>query len=518
MKIGVIFAYMDFHRKGQHHRGVLQPQIGPLIAALLPADADVHVVNDTWEEPDWSRDYDLLFISSLHSDFDRARQISHYWRRRGATTVYGGILASTYPEICRPFFDAVVVGDPESTVGRIYRDFCDRSLQPLYVGEPYDPEAVPTPRFDLVADRQVVPLAMEATRGCPFSCEFCALTGYGTRFHFRPPELVVRDIRQGQEMLRGLVPDDKLRQVVFADNNIGGNPKRLRQLCDALRPLDLIWGSAITFNAVSDLGLVEELSSSGCRFLFMGLESFNPEAIQDMHKYQNAIGETRRVMDQCRDHGIVVVSGLMISPITDDCSYVESLPRRLHESGLHVPGFICFESPFPGTPFFHRLAAEDPPALLPDALLRDFSGYTMVVRSKREDLGRLLASYREVLDEVYSWSSRWGKWLRDAARFTRHGFWLPALVDAVHMASLAHRPNPERTYLAGTDAPPPETFSVPFDDDDFASDEERSLILDPMPVTDGDGRVLPAWLESQKVFLPTGNLSADARAMVAGAG
>jgi len=86
------------------------------------------------------------------------------------------------------------------------------------------------------------------------------------------------------------------------------------------------------------------------------------------------------------------------------------------------------------------------------------------------------------------------------------------------MASLAHRPNPERTYLAGTDAPPPETFSVPFDDDDFASDEERSLILDPMAVTDGDGRVLPAWLESQKVFLPTGNLSADARAMVAGAG
>jgi len=515
MKVGVLFAYMDYNRLGEHYRGVLQPQIGPLIAALLPPEADVHVVNDTWAEPDWSRDYDLLFISSLHSDFDRARQISHYWRRRGATTVYGGIMASTYPDLCRPFFDAVAVGDPEGSVGRIYRDFCDGALQPLYVAEPFDASAVPTPRFDLVADHHTVPLAMEATRGCPFSCEFCALTGYGTRFQFRPPELVVRDIRKGQEMLRGRVPDDKLRRVLFADNNIGGNPKRLRELCDALRPLDLIWGSAITFNAVSDAGLVQELSSAGCRFLFMGLESFNPEAIQDMHKYQNAIDQTRRVMDQCRDRGIVVVSGLMISPITDDCAYVESIPRRLRESGLHVPGFICFESPFPGTPFFHRLAAQDPPALLPDALLRDFSGYTMVARSQREDLDRLLASYRDVLDEVYSWSSRWGKWVRDSSHFFSHGFFLPSVVDAVHMWALAHRPHPDRTYLAGTDVPPPEATNVPFADDDFDSAEERHLILDPMPVTDGDGRVLPAWLASQKVYLPTGELSAAAIAGVA---
>ena len=97
MRVGIIFVFVDYHRKGQHHRGVLQPQIGPLIAALLPADVDVEVINDTWEDPDWERDYDLLFISGMHSDFDRARQISHYWRRRGAKTVYGGTMASTLP-------------------------------------------------------------------------------------------------------------------------------------------------------------------------------------------------------------------------------------------------------------------------------------------------------------------------------------------------------------------------------------------------------------------------------------
>ena len=99
-----------------NNRGVLQPQIGPLIASLLPDNIEIEVINELWESPDWNRDYDLLFISSMHSDFDRARQISHYWQRRGAKTVYGGIMASTYSQLCRPFFDAVAIGDPEGMV------------------------------------------------------------------------------------------------------------------------------------------------------------------------------------------------------------------------------------------------------------------------------------------------------------------------------------------------------------------------------------------------------------------
>ena len=90
MRVGIISVFTDYHRRGRHHRGVLQPQIGPLVAALLPPEVEIDVVNDTWEDPDWSRDYDLVFLSALHSDFDRARQLSHYYRRRGARTVLGG--------------------------------------------------------------------------------------------------------------------------------------------------------------------------------------------------------------------------------------------------------------------------------------------------------------------------------------------------------------------------------------------------------------------------------------------
>ena len=208
-------------------------------------------------------------------------------------------------------------------------------------------------------------------------------------------------------------------------------------------------GSAITFNAVADGGLVRALSRSGCRFLFMGLESFNRESIVDMHKLQNSVEKTKLVMDQCRENGILVVSGLMINPITDTCDYLRSIPQSLTECGLHVPSFICFESPIPGTPHFHRLASEEEPALLPNALLRDFNGYTLVTRPKREPLDRLIETYKTLARDTFSLTSKLKKWADDVPRFAAGGYWSSALIDIVAQLR-PYRPQPDRRTISGT--------------------------------------------------------------------
>lgn len=43
--VGIIPVFTDHHRRGRHHRRAPQPRIAPLIAALPPTDADIHVVN-----------------------------------------------------------------------------------------------------------------------------------------------------------------------------------------------------------------------------------------------------------------------------------------------------------------------------------------------------------------------------------------------------------------------------------------------------------------------------------------
>jgi hypothetical protein len=501
MRVAILSIFVDYHRRGRKNPHSLQPQIGPLIAGLLPRDIDIEIINETSHDIDWDRDYDLIFISSMHSDMDRARQISHYWRCRGAKTVIGGSFAGSYPELCEPWFDAVVVGDPEGSVPRIYADFCANCLKKRYVSPPYDPELVKTPRFDLFAGKRHYALCFEATRGCPFTCEFCVLTGQGTRHQTRPIHTVMCDIVAGQRMLMDTMPALKRQIVGFCDNNLGGNLSYLRALCDALRPLRLQWYGAATFNVIANPDVVRMMAQSGCRALFVGLESFNPATLAHMRKYQNVIHKMRSALDSCRKHGILIVSGVMISPLSDTIEDIRKLPENLARSGLHVPTFVCFESPIPGTPHFHRLGRETRrPAFMPNVLLRDLAGYTLAVRPLKAPVDEFIAAYREVTREVFAVSRRLAKLVQDVPRCLAGGHWLPAFIDTIDMATLqmSTADFAERTYIAGTDAAPPE--SVPLTDADFMSEMQRTSILEPWRVTDGRGALLPQWRNSRVVF------------------
>ncbi|HKA39763.1 MAG TPA: radical SAM protein [Burkholderiales bacterium] len=498
MKIGIISVYVDYHRRGRKNRLAMQPGIGPLLAGLLPRGDEVEIINETWRDPDWRRDYDLLFISSLHPDFDRARQVSHYWRRRGAKTVYGGPLASAYPDLCQPYFDTVVVGDPEASIPVVRADFARRALKARYTSNAFRSEEARPPRFDLVNSQSYTPLCLEATRGCPFECEFCVLTGLGTRHEIRPVADVLRDIRRGQEAVRSRWQPWRHRVIGFFDNNLGGNLAYLRELCAALTPLGLQWYAAVTFNVAANPELVQMMSRAGCRVLYVGLESFNPVTIRDMNKSQNVVRKIRAVIDNCRRNGILLISGLMISPLTDDLDYLQAIPAHLEACGLHIPRFICFESPIPGTPHFRRLAAQRDPVLLPNALLRDFTGYTLTVRPARAPLDEFVGAYREVISKVYAPWRRLRKLADDLSYFVPGGYWFPALLGTIDTLSVDPAPDPARSLVAGSDAPPSET--VPLGTSDFDSEEEFARVMTPWRVTDASGAALPQWLTAQPVF------------------
>lgn len=494
MKVGIVSVYQDQHRRGAPARGVLQPQAGPLLAAILPEDADVELINDAWEDPPWERSYDLLLISCLHPDFDRARQISHYWRRRGALTVLGGAFASSCPELAAPYFDAVVVGDPEDTLPQLYDDACRGELRRLYRSRGVNPALVPTPRFDLTNPAYPVPISLEATRGCPFTCRFCGQTITGPRFLPRPVEHVVRDIRAAQRSFAGRLRPGWDRLVFFADNNIGGNLQHLRALCAALEPLQVRWASSATFNVIEDSARVGELARSGCRLLFVGLESFNPEVLRSMRKVQNRVDRYRAALDQCREAGIVIISGLVLDPQVDGLGYLESLPRRLDEAGLVAPTFVAFEAPLPGTARFTAAVEQGPGALLPGAYLRDLTGYTLATRPVGASPERYIQGYRELLGELFSRRRRWAHVLDREVDFLRRGQRVAAFFHLVTHSRNRQPVVPGRSYLARTDTAPPE--SVPLEERDFRDARERALVLDPWVVADGCGAVLPAWTGS----------------------
>jgi radical SAM superfamily enzyme YgiQ (UPF0313 family) len=237
----------------------------------------------------------------------------------------------------------------------------------------------------------------------------------------------------------------------FLDNNLGGSPKFLRELCDEIRPLRRSWGCAATFNVLRNRDLVRTMSKAGCRYVYTGLETLNRDSIDDMNKHQNRLGELRSVLDFCHRQGIVVSSGMLVGSDGDTNAYLERLPDLLAELKHLAVTFIGFVVPFPGTPWFTKLASEE--RLLPNLGIRDFDSHNICHRPLQLDpseavehyldLGRRVSGLR-----VRSWSI--------AARMSmnaRPAYWGAVVATSRATGALtdAFR-NPLRTYVGGRDA------------------------------------------------------------------
>ena len=153
------------------------------------------------------------------------------------------------------------------------------------------------------------------------------------------------------------------------------------------------------------------MARSGCRALFVGLESFNPATLADMRKHQNVIHKMRSALDYCRKHGILIVSGLMVSPLTRFAG------RHSQHSGESGPLRTCMcrlSSPsnrrYPARPISTALGREThPPAFMPNVLLRDLAGYTLAVKPRKSSVDEFIAAYREVTREVFSAATATGQ-------------------------------------------------------------------------------------------------------------
>src|SRR5579871_1931810 len=130
-------------------------------------------------------------------------------------------------------------------------------------------------------------IPIESGRGCPYGCEFCTVTGFfGDSIRFRSNDSIVRELlllKRLQERQQGKIA------VFFIDDNFAINRKRTKLL---LRDIiaagaQLPWVAQISMNLLQDEELVSLIAQSGGRWIFMGLESIDPENLKSVSKNFN---------------------------------------------------------------------------------------------------------------------------------------------------------------------------------------------------------------------------------------
>jgi radical SAM superfamily enzyme YgiQ (UPF0313 family) len=145
--------------------------------------------------------------------------------------------------------------------------------------------------------------------------------------------------------------------VFFIDDNLAINPKRTKSLLRAIiaRDAQVPWVGQISINLLRDKELVSLIAQSGCKWIFMGLESIDPANLKSMGKGFNKPEEYREILENLAHHGVYAITSFIFGADGDSPGVAQRTLNTIHSwpPGLPVFGLL---TPYPATPLYERLA------------------------------------------------------------------------------------------------------------------------------------------------------------------
>ncbi len=231
-----------------------------------------------------------------------------------------------------------------------------------------------------------------ATRGCPSQCDFCTVAVmYRHKFRKRPIEEVATEYAS----FKGKV-------IIFWDDNIAGDMEYAKGLFRAIAPYQKWWSSQASIHAGRDDEFLEVAAQSGCKQLFLGLESISQQSMAEVNKGFNRVEEYSEIIERIHSHGIAVQAGIVFGFDHDTPEIFKGTLDFLEQAGVQNATFNIL-TPFPGTPLFRRLDTEG------RILSRDWRQYNsrdhVVFQPKQMSETELLAGFRYANKRFYSLSS-----------------------------------------------------------------------------------------------------------------
>jgi radical SAM superfamily enzyme YgiQ (UPF0313 family) len=288
---------------------------------------------------------------TVHLTFARrAYELAAWFRAQGSIIVMGGLHVLSCPDEVRPHADAIAVGDGVQLWPLILEDIERGELQPTY-GADYKraySEDPPARRAILPHDAFLTTTSVIATRGCHNRCGFCYLATDGLHmpYRMRTPHQVADEISS-----------DGQPYAVFIDNNLGSRPDYLRKLCQALKPLGIIWSAAVTIDVTDDPSLIREMALAGCTGVFIGFESLQADNLTDARKKTPAPVDYARRVAILHRYGIQVNGSFVLGFDHDGPEVFERTVEWIEANRLECATFHIL-TPYPATPLFRQLESE----------------------------------------------------------------------------------------------------------------------------------------------------------------
>lgn len=147
------------------------------------------------------------------------------------------------------------------------------------------------------------PALLRTASGCSFRCAFCSYCTRGTLRLMKVDDAIAM-LKRAKEAGVG--------SVIFIDDTFNVPRKRFEQLLDRMiaEDINLPWSSFLRCQFV-DENIVKKMKQSGCRGVFLGIESGSDEMLKNMNK-GSAVQAYRNGIKWLKEQGIITLGGFIV--------------------------------------------------------------------------------------------------------------------------------------------------------------------------------------------------------------
>lgn len=337
------------------------PSLGLLtLAALTP---DIHEqtyieVPDINEMEQLPQGYDLAAISCFSAQISEAYELADRLRAAGTKVVMGGNHVSAETEEALTHADCVMIGEGELFWSSMLADCESGNLKETYgsMFGNFNLADAPLPAYGLLDPSKYNRVTVQASRGCPMRCEFCASSVLYTRkYKQKPKELVLAEIRQ----LKAMFPRPF---VEFVDDNTFVDKRYWKELLPELAELEIRWFAETDVSVADDPEMLESMRKAGCKQVLIGFESPVEDGLNGIELNSNwkakRWGKYKQAIQKIQSHGIRVIACFAVGLDGQNKGIFNAVLEFVTEA-TPFDVQITVPTAFPGTPYYRRLLAED---------------------------------------------------------------------------------------------------------------------------------------------------------------
>lgn len=340
-RLGNKFSRNDFFAK----KAFMAPISLATINGLTPPEFETYIwdensLGDISTNLNFVNSYSIIAFTGFTNHQKRIIYLADQFRPLKKLLVIGGADVTASPEIYRPHFDVLFLGEGEKIWPQFLKDYSTNSYQKEYVcDEEIDLKKSPAPNWgnltELLKSDYLVG-GVQTKRGCPFRCKFCDVWKiFGKKVRSKATSQIINEVQT--------LINVGVRAISFCDDNFIGNLEEAKRTLHELKRLNdglknkVLFMAELSIDIARHDDLLQLMFDVGFVNFFIGIETPNEKSLEESNKKQNMVNN---VVDSCKkilSYGIPIEASMIVGFDNDELDIFDRQFEFFTETNIVLP-------------------------------------------------------------------------------------------------------------------------------------------------------------------------------------